>query len=84
MPKTDTNAEPGAVTAPQPICKSAAVVELLSRADGATLDDITNATGWQNHTARAVLTGLKKKGHTIERTKEDGVSRYRITGSADQ
>ena len=84
MPKTDSNAEPGAVSAPQPTSKSAAVVELLRRTDGATLDDITNATGWQNHTARAVLTGLKKKGHTIERAKEDGVSRYRMTRSADQ
>ena len=45
---------------------------------------VTAATGWQNHTARAVLTGLKKKGHTIERAKEDGVSRYRMTRSADQ
>ena len=84
MPKTDTNAEPGGVSAPQPASKSATVVGLLRRSGGATLDDITNATGWQNHTARAVLTGLKKKGHTIERTKDDGVSRYRITGSADQ
>ena len=84
MPNTETTAEPGAVAAPQPTSKSAAVVELLRRTDGATLDDITNATGWQNHTARAVLTGLRKKGHTIERTKDGGVSRYRITGSADQ
>ena len=78
MPTTETDA------APRPTSKSAAVVELLRRGDGATVDDLTDATGWQNHTARAVLTGLKKKGHTIERTKDDGVSRYRITGSADQ
>lgn len=84
MPETNTAAEPGAVTAPHPTSKSATVIELLRRTDGATLADLTAATGWQNHTARAVLTGLKKKGHTIERTKEDGVSRYRITGSADQ
>jgi DNA-binding IclR family transcriptional regulator len=84
MPKTDTNAEPGADTAPHSTSKSATVVELLRRTDGATLADLTAATGWQKHTARAVLTGLKKKGHTIERTKEDGVSRYRITRSADQ
>ena len=57
---------------------------LRRRTDGPTLADLTAATGWQNHTARAVLTGLKKKGHTIERAKEDGVSRYRMTRSADQ
>ena len=84
MSKTNTKAEPGAATAPHPTSKSATVIELLRRKDGATLDDITAATGWQKHTARAVLTGLKKKGHTIERTKEDGVSRYRIMGSAEQ
>ena len=84
MPKTITTAEPGAVTARRPTSKAATVIELLRRTDGATLADLTAATGWQNHTARAVLTGLKKKGHTIERAKEDGVSRYRITVSADQ
>ena len=33
---------------------------------------------------RDKIAASKKKGHTIERAKEDGVSRYRITGSADQ
>ena len=84
MPNTNTKAEPGAASAPRSSSKSAAVIELLRRPDGATLDDVTTATGWQKHTARAVLTGLKKKGHTIERTKEDGVSRYRIMDSAEQ
>lgn len=57
------------------------VVELLKRKQGATLDQIVTATGWQPHTARAAMTGLKKKGHTIERTAVDGVSLYRITSS---
>ncbi|MDP4576033.1 DUF3489 domain-containing protein [Qipengyuania sp. G39] len=40
------------------------------------------ATGWLPHTTRAAMTGLKKKGHTIERDKRGEVSCYRITKSA--
>ena len=58
--------------------KSQAVLSLVTRPDGATLDELVAATGWLPHTARAALTGLKKKGHTIERTKLNGVSRYAI------
>ena len=65
-----------------PPTKTATVIRLLKRKHGATLDQLTEATGWQAHTVRAALTGLKKKGHTIERTKENGVSRYRIVPAA--
>lgn len=58
------------------------VIALLKRKQGATLDQMVKATGWQPHTTRAALTGLKNKGHTIEREHADGVSRYRITASA--
>jgi hypothetical protein len=54
------------------------VIALLSRADGATLEELVTATSWQTHTASAVLTGLRKKGHAITREKVDGTSRYRI------
>jgi len=81
-PKTITKATGGGATEPRRDSKSAAVVALLRHPDGASLDGLTEATGWQKHTARAALTGLKKKGHTIDRIKADGVSRYRITSSA--
>ena len=58
------------------------VIALLKRKQGATLDEIVKATGWQPHTTRAAMTGLKKKGHSIERDKRDEVSCYRITKSA--
>ena len=62
-----------------------AVLALLQRAEGAALSEITAATGWQKHTARAALTGLKKKGHSIKRAKTDDGSRYLIISSeADQ
>ena len=56
--------------------KSAAVLSLLAREQGSTLTELTAATGWQPHTARAMLTGLRKKGHAIERGKRDDVTCY--------
>ena len=40
--------------------KSAAVIALLQREQGATLAEMIEATGWLPHTTRAALTGLKK------------------------
>lgn len=54
------------------------VIKLLRRKNGATLDELVKATGWLPHTARAAMTGLRKKGHAITRTKADGVSHYCI------
>ena len=65
-----------------PPTKIATVIKLLKRRNGATLDRLTEATGWQAHTVRAALTVLKKNGHAIERMKEHGVSRYRIVAGA--
>lgn len=57
------------------IKKSAAFEQLLTREGGASLDELTAATGWQPHSCRAFLTGLRKKGWAIERThREDGTT----------
>jgi hypothetical protein len=61
--------------------KSEKVVSLLRRDNGATLEELTAATGWQSHSTRAALTGLKKKGHGITSDKVDGVRRYRAVDS---
>lgn len=59
--------------------KKARVVALLRREQGAVMAEITEATGWLPHSARAVLTGLRKKGVTIEKSKVDSVTRWSIT-----
>lgn len=64
---------------PTKISKVSKVIALLARKEGATLYDIVSATGWQLHSARAALTGLKKKGHTLEKSKRGDVTCYRIT-----
>ena len=66
---------------PQRDTKIGKVIALLKRKQGAALPEMVNATGWQPHTTRAALTGLKKKGHTIEREKRGDVTAYRITKS---
>ena len=58
--------------------KTEMVLTLLKRPEGATLDELLAATGWLPHTTRAAMTGLKKKGHQITRTKVDGISRYTV------
>jgi hypothetical protein len=58
--------------------KSAQVVGLLRRAQGATLAELVEATGWLPHTTRAALTGLRKKGHAIAKDKRDDVTCYHL------
>ncbi|WP_411339453.1 DUF3489 domain-containing protein [Sphingopyxis sp. J-6] len=70
-------------TAVEPIAraqtKAAAVQKMLSRAKGATLAEITADTNWQPHSARAFLTGLRKKGMNIVREcRPNGDTSWRI------
>jgi Protein of unknown function (DUF3489) len=73
--------------------KQAQMIEMLKRPEGATVEQIAAATGWQHHTIRGAISGaLKKKlGLTVEatRTRQVGPNKagakgsstvYRITG----
>ncbi|KUO54166.1 MAG: hypothetical protein APF78_01185 [Sphingomonadales bacterium BRH_c3] len=75
---TATAARKQEASAPRPASKIEQVTVMLGRKQGATLAELTGATGWQPHSARAVLTGLRKKGHTIVKSKRDDVTCYRI------
>jgi len=67
------------------ITKTEAVIKLLKRPQGATIDQLRKSTCWQSHSVRAALTGLRKKGHDIQRDKNaKDVTVYRIEASADQ
>jgi hypothetical protein len=71
---------PGRVGAPRDGSKLALVIEHLQRADGATIADLTQATGWLPHTTRAALTGLRKRGYAVIRERIGaGDSVYRIS-----
>jgi hypothetical protein len=65
--------------APRAGSKIGEVIALLSRSEGAGIEDLMSATGWLSHTTRAALTGLRKRGFAIERERsEQGGSVYRI------
>ena len=52
------------------------------RSQGATIGDLTAATGWLSHTARAAITGLRRGRHPPSVTdvaREDGLARLRAT-----
>jgi hypothetical protein len=88
---------PAAKPAPRTGTKQALMIDLLKRPEGATVEQIAAATGWQHHTIRGAISGaLKKKlGLTVEatRTREVGPNKpgakgsstvYRITGSGPE
>jgi hypothetical protein len=87
-PNAGQDTDPAPVVEDTPKAKAKAdskisgVVALLQRTEGATLEEMISATGWQPHTTRAALTGLKKKGHTITRDKRGDVTCYRIVEPA--
>ena len=66
--------------------KQAQMIELLKRPQGATVEQIAAATGWQHHTIPGAISGaLKKKlGLTVEatRTREVGPNKTGAKGSA--
>ena len=61
--------------------KQETVLALLGHPDGATITDIMQTTGWQQHSVRGFLAGTvrKKLGLTLTSSKAEGdLRRYRI------
>src|SRR4029077_6140555 len=78
----DEGGHPARVAAPRDGSKLALVIDLLRRADGATIVDLTQTTGWLPHTTRAALTGLRKRGYAVIRERIGaGSSVYRISAA---
>jgi hypothetical protein len=84
-PKTG-KAAPAEKPTPRAGTKQALMIELLKRPEGATVEQIAKATGWQHHTIRGAISGaLKKKlGLTVEatRTREVGPNKTGAKGSS--
>jgi transcription initiation factor IIE alpha subunit len=74
---TDTNAKPLREGS-----KAATLLELLQRKDGATLEEMTERTGWQSHSLRAAMTGLRKKGHVIDKRAAGNTTAWFIGAAA--
>ena len=61
--------------------KQEAVIKMLRRKSGVTIDDIVAETGWQRHSVRGFFSGLIKKKLKLPLVSEvsnDGVRRYHI------
>ena len=78
--------EPTGKPTPRAGTKQALMIEMLKRPEGATVEQIAAATGWQHHTIRGAISGaLKKKlGLTVEaiRTREVGPNKTGAKGSS--
>jgi hypothetical protein len=56
------------------------VIAMLRRPEGATVDEVARATGWQRHTVRGVFSGTMKKklGLALASAKEERGRVYRL------
>jgi predicted lipid-binding transport protein (Tim44 family) len=91
-PTTSNKPRPRATAATRPVApeasppatsarrsKKAAILALLQQPDGAAIGDLIASTGWQVHSVRAALTGLRKEGKELVRAKDAaGVTHYRV------
>lgn len=72
-------------TTKKPATKLDTLEKLLKRRNGASIAEMTKATGWQQDSVRGALAGaMKKRGHTIASEKIDGTRRYRIVETSGE
>jgi Protein of unknown function (DUF3489) len=62
------------------------IIAKMLTGEGPTIDDLVGATNWLPHTARAALTGLRKRGYDIrlDRADKQSPSVYRIAAASNQ
>ncbi|MGG5821270.1 DUF3489 domain-containing protein [Falsiroseomonas sp. HW251] len=65
----------------RPTGKLGELLQAVSTEAGATLAEITMLTGWLPHTARAAVTGLRKRGFDVALIQQDGRKAYRVTSA---
>lgn len=81
MTKTTKAKNAGAAINATPLTKNQQVIDLLSRDNGASLEEMANLASWLPHSTSAFMTGLKKRGYAITSDKTGGVRRYRAKSS---
>jgi uncharacterized protein DUF3489 len=79
-PKTKKTAKAKESGAPREGSKTAQVVAMLQRKNGATISEIMDKMGWQKHTVRGFMAGaMRKAGYEVESFKPEGGERsYRL------
>lgn len=79
----DTSADTAPAASEPRAGKTTVLLDLLRRADGASMAEMTEATGWQAHTVRAfIATKVRRQlGHEVASEKPKGQDRrWRIAG----
>ena len=68
------------------VSKKGRLVRLLSNPKGARVLSLCKSLGWQKHTVRAAISGLRAAGYAIETyaSSNDGVTVYRIMSKPDK
>ncbi|MEF9605191.1 DUF3489 domain-containing protein, partial [Paracoccus sp. PXZ] len=80
-PAPETPTEPKAAPKtrkPREGTKQATLIAMLRAPDGATIEEIMAATGWQSHTVRGAMAGALKKKLGLEVTSEKVENRGRV------
>lgn len=66
-------------TVVRPKGKLSQLLAMIEEKQGATLEELSAALSWQPHTARAAISGLRKRGFEIVLTIDEDRKAYRIT-----
>ncbi len=72
---------PTIIPAKSLVTKRDRLIAQLEHADGASLQQLQTEFGWQAHTVRAAISGLRKAGLEVQREAGDTSSVYRIVAS---
>jgi len=80
-PKAKKAAKAKEAGAPREGSKMAQAIAMLSRKNGATLDELASTFQWERHSVRGFIAGaMKKAGYQVESFKpEDGSRTYRLS-----
>jgi Protein of unknown function (DUF3489) len=73
--------------APSRVSRREALRIVLATEQGASIRELCDSFGWQPHSARAALSGLRKAGTGVARilpATADGETRYRVVTEVDQ
>jgi hypothetical protein len=85
-PAKPAKAAPADKPTPRAGTKQAQMIDLLKRPQGATVEQIAKATGWQHHTIRGAISGALKKKLKLNveatRTREVGPNDTGAKGSS--
>lgn len=81
---TSPASKPAAPTVRRADSKQAAMIALLQRAKGTTIDELAQTTGWQKHSVHGVMSGVLRKKLGLNITSEAGPHgrTYRIVAAA--